>query len=87
MVMPIFLAMLKFQVLQKFFGNAEVYDNAKLHHGPKVYDNAKVFGNAILLHNPQVYGNAQVYRKTPELIHEPKVYDNAMIFWLRKSCS
>ena len=54
------------------YGNAWVYDNARVYGNAWVYDNARVYGNAWVCGNARVSGNAQVSDNA-------WVYDNAWV--------
>jgi len=46
------------------FGNARVFDNARVYGDARVFDNARVSGNAQVYGDTQVSGDAQVYGDT-----------------------
>ena len=57
----------------KVCGDAMVFDNAKVYGDAMVFDNAKVRGNAMVFDNAKVYGDAMVFGNA-------KVFDNAKVF-------
>lgn len=50
------------------FGNALVYDSARIFGNALVYDNAEVYGNAWIYGSAHVFGDAEVYGNA--LVHD-----------------
>ena len=60
------------------YGNAMVFDNAKVHCNAKVYGNAKVYDYANVSDYAEVYGNAEVYDYA-NVFGNAEVYDYANV--------
>ena len=63
----------------KVCGDAMVFDNAKVYGDAMVFDNAKVRGNAMVFDNAMVRGNAKVCGNAM-VFDNAKVYGDAMVF-------
>ena len=61
------------------YGNACIYDNARVYGNAFIYDNARVYGNAKICGNAKVYGNAKICGNACIYGHA-KVYEGACIY-------
>ena len=61
------------------YGDAMVFDNAKVRGNAMVFDNAMVRGNAKVCGNAMVFDNAKVYGDAM-VFGNAKVFDNAKVF-------
>lgn len=63
----------------KIEGNAQVYGNAEVFNDARILGNAKVFGDALITGKAQVYGNAKVYDNS-QVYGYAQVYGNAKVY-------
>lgn len=67
------------------YGNAKVYENARVCCNAKVYGDAEIYGNARIYGEAEVHGNAQVYGdaevySNAQVYGDARVYDNSEVY-------
>ena len=63
----------------RVFGNALVFDNARVYGNAEIHGEAWVFGNAKVFDNAQVYKDAWVYGDA-QVYDNARVYGNALVY-------
>jgi len=69
----------------RVFGDARIFDKARVSGNARIYDDAQIFGDARIFGEAQVFGNARIYDDAKifgdvQIFGEAQVFGNARIY-------